>query len=314
MRTLGIQTERHRSNGSFCRFFFAALLVLGMGLLLVLGGCAKKPKPHMGPPSTRPYTVRGVTYYPLASAKGYDETGIASWYGSEFHGRMTSSGEYYDQNDLTCAHTILPFYSVLRVTNLSNGKSVDVRVNDRGPFSKNRLIDLSKAAAKKIGLIGPGSAKVRVCALEQDKPEGKAEDKAPAAGASAPEGEGTLPAPVPAAAPAAEPAAEPASSPATYPAAENDPAPAPAPAPADGQAYYVQVGVFKNLSNVRRIEAKAQQDGYAVRILPMEKGRLMRVLFGPWHGLDAANAALWKIDDDYPQAFLLDENSVDGGQ
>ncbi len=92
----------------------------------------------------------------------YTEVGIASWYGAPFDGRRTSNGEVYDMNDLTAAHRTLPFNSIVRVTNLTNGKHVNVRINDRGPFVANRIIDLSHSAASAIGMLGPGTAEVRL--------------------------------------------------------------------------------------------------------------------------------------------------------
>jgi rare lipoprotein A len=88
--------------------------------------------------------------------------GIASWYGPDFHGRRTANGEIYNMYGMTAAHKTLPFDTMLRVTNLENGRSVVVRVNDRGPYAKGRIIDLSKSAAEKIGMIGPGTARVRL--------------------------------------------------------------------------------------------------------------------------------------------------------
>ncbi|MBL8498083.1 septal ring lytic transglycosylase RlpA family protein [Nitrosomonas sp. JL21] len=107
----------------------------------------------------RPYTVRGVTYVPLATAAGYRETGTASWYGSE-SGSRTAMGARFAPQGLTAAHKTLPLPSKVRVTNLHNGRAVDVVVNDRGPFKKGRLIDLSHGAAKKIGLQGVGKVRV----------------------------------------------------------------------------------------------------------------------------------------------------------
>ncbi|MDO5535926.1 MAG: septal ring lytic transglycosylase RlpA family protein [Desulfovibrionaceae bacterium] len=150
---------------------------------LLLAGCGTKKPAYKGPASTRPYTVRGVTYYPLASARGFEQTGTASWYGPSFHGRLTSSGERYNQNDLTAAHTVLPFHTNVEVTNLSNGKSVVVCINDRGPFARNRVIDLSRAAASRIDMIGPGTARVRIRALDSgDGEEERAPDSADAGG------------------------------------------------------------------------------------------------------------------------------------
>lgn len=112
-----------------------------------------------------PYVVRGVRYYPLPDAQGFVQTGQASWYGRPFHGRTTSNGETYDMYRPTAAHKTLPFGTRVRVENLTNGKSTLVRINDRGPFVKGRIIDLSYGSAKKIGLVGPGVATVRITAL-----------------------------------------------------------------------------------------------------------------------------------------------------
>jgi peptidoglycan lytic transglycosylase len=105
---------------------------------------------------------------------GYVQTGVASWYGEEFHGRKTSSQEVYDMNDLTAAHNSLPLGTFAAVTNLNNGRSVVVRINDRGPFVKNRVIDLSYAAARAIDMIGTGTAPVRIEVLADISPPLKA--------------------------------------------------------------------------------------------------------------------------------------------
>lgn len=118
----------------------------------------------------RPYTALGKRYHPLASAAGYVKRGTASWYGRKFHGRRTSSGEPYDMFAMTAAHPVLPLPSYVRVTNLDNGKSVVVRVNDRGPFLHGRIIDLSYMAAHKLGIAGPGTGRVEVRVLEPDGP------------------------------------------------------------------------------------------------------------------------------------------------
>lgn len=109
-----------------------------------------------------PYTVNGATYRPLADGRGYRERGVASWYGKKFHGRRTSNGETYDMYAMTAAHTTLPLPSYVRVRNLKNGRSVVVRVNDRGPFLHSRLIDLSYAAAAKLGIADEGTGLVEV--------------------------------------------------------------------------------------------------------------------------------------------------------
>ena len=114
------------------------------------------------------YEQSGRTYRVLDSSYGYDEQGLASWYGEQFHGRPTSSGEPYDMYRLSAAHRTLPLPSWVRVTNLANGESVVLRVNDRGPFSDpdRRIIDVSYAAAVRLGMVGTGTAPVRVEAVE----------------------------------------------------------------------------------------------------------------------------------------------------
>ncbi len=114
-----------------------------------------------------PYQVNGVWYYPKVDY-GYRETGIASWYGPNFHGNLTANGEVFDQHQMTAAHRTLPMPSLVRVTNLDNGRSVEVRVNDRGPFKNGRIIDLSSRASELLGFQKAGTAKVLVEILEPE--------------------------------------------------------------------------------------------------------------------------------------------------
>lgn len=114
-----------------------------------------------------PYKVDGVWYRPEVDYR-YSETGIASWYGPGFHGKSTANGEVFDENELTAAHKTLPLPSIVRVTNLENGRSVIARVNDRGPFKKSRIIDMSKRSAELLGFRAKGVAKVRVEVLEKE--------------------------------------------------------------------------------------------------------------------------------------------------
>lgn len=123
-----------------------------------------EPKSKYGNPTS--YVVFGRRYYVLPSAKGYIEQGIASWYGTKFHGRRTSSGETYDMYAMTAAHKTLPLPTYARVTNKRNGRSIIVRINDRGPFHKNRIIDLSYAAATKLGIVTRGTGLVEVRAID----------------------------------------------------------------------------------------------------------------------------------------------------
>ncbi len=106
------------------------------------------------------YVVFGRRYFIMDSASGFVEKGIASWYGRKFHGRATASGEIYDMHAMTAAHKSLPLPTWVRVRNLDNGKSIVVKVNDRGPFVDDRIIDLSYEAAKRLDMIGPGTARV----------------------------------------------------------------------------------------------------------------------------------------------------------
>lgn len=120
-----------------------------------------------------PYKIMGTTYYPKEDYN-YSETGIASWYGEDFHAKKTANGENYDMNTLTAAHRTLPLPSIVKVTNLENGRSLVLRVNDRGPYAKNRIIDISKRGAQLLGFQAQGTAKVRVEILEQESKELKA--------------------------------------------------------------------------------------------------------------------------------------------
>lgn len=152
--------------------------LLPLILILFLTSCARPPrsvpKYNYGyskkiPAWLKPYTINGKTYFPLPSAKGYEEICIASWYGPGFHGNKSASGERYNMYDFTAAHKILPIGTYVLVTNLENGRQVVVRINDRGPFVNNRCIDLSYSAAKALGIIGKGLAKVKIVALSEGK-------------------------------------------------------------------------------------------------------------------------------------------------
>jgi len=132
--------------------------------------------------NSRPYTVFGTTYTPLEKATNFSQRGLASWYGKRFHGKPTSSGEPYDMYAMSAAHPTLPIPSYARVTNVTNGRSVVVRINDRGPFHPGRVMDVSYAAAHRLGFAGRGSAEVTVEAIQA----GDARQPVAAAGAAAP--------------------------------------------------------------------------------------------------------------------------------
>ncbi len=136
-------------------------------------GCAVSDKQIPGykktdivlPESLKPYSVNGKLYYPLPMKGGFVQEGVASWYGKKFHRKKTANGEIFNMWDKTAAHKTLPFGTYVKVENLSNQREVVVRINDRGPFVKGRIIDLSYGAAREIGLIGPGVTRVRMVAL-----------------------------------------------------------------------------------------------------------------------------------------------------
>ncbi len=138
--------------------------------LLFLTACGIKSKPYSFTPEqrARAYTVRGETYYPLVNAKGFVERGHASWYGPGFHGKLTASGEVYNQNDMTAAHKHLPLGTYVYVQHLENKKIIRVKVNDRGPFIDDRVIDLSKEAAIEIGMFEQGVAQVSIATEKDD--------------------------------------------------------------------------------------------------------------------------------------------------
>lgn len=149
------------------------ILVLTVVMLATAGCQSTPPPPASAPPAvtttvprandkTDPYVVLGRRYVPLKTSQGYHERGVASWYGPKFHGRPTANGERFDMNTMTAAHKTLPLPCYAEVTNLRNGRRVTVRINDRGPFVDNRLIDLSRAAAQALDMVGPGTTLVDV--------------------------------------------------------------------------------------------------------------------------------------------------------
>ena len=158
----------NKSTTIFVPIIFAAFLFF-------INGCVSSPpspiKPSSKPPPQRPaghpkpYRVYGKWYQPLPDSKGFRQSGLASWYGRDFHGKKTSSGEIYNMYAMTAAHKTLPLGTYVRVYHRTNNRSVEVRINDRGPFVRGRIIDLSYTAAKDLGVVGPGTAKVEVIAL-----------------------------------------------------------------------------------------------------------------------------------------------------
>lgn len=156
-----------------------------LGMLALLAGCTTTVEPDGYSQATaisgtggvykvgKPYKIMGKTYYPKEDYN-YSEVGVASWYGSDFHNKKTANGEKYDMHTLTAAHRTLPLPSIVKVTNLENGRSLVLRVNDRGPYAKNRIIDISKRGAQLLGFQTKGTAKVRVELMEKESKELKA--------------------------------------------------------------------------------------------------------------------------------------------
>jgi rare lipoprotein A len=201
------------------------------------------------------YDVFGRRYHVLASADGYRESGVASWYGRDFHGLSTSSGEPYDMHQLTAAHTRLPLPTWVEVTNLENGKRVVVRVNDRGPFVDDRIIDLSYAAATELDMIRNGTARVEVRALR-----GAAQPAAAAPGNPLP------------------------SAPVTVPPVAAAPVTGLSAAVAAEDAMFVQVGAFSQRDNAAKLVDRLKASGFANPVVVTDAdGRrtLHRVRLGP---------------------------------
>jgi rare lipoprotein A len=221
--------------------------------------------------TARPYVVMGKSYTPMTALAPYKARGIASWYGRRYHGKATSSGEPYDMYAMTAAHTTLPIPSYARVTNLKSGKSVVVRINDRGPFMEGRIIDLSYTAAHRIGVLAGGSAMVEVETILPDAAGGVLA-RAPSAPVSA--------APPPEAPPIAP--ARDIESAATSPVPVEPPPPAPV--TADAAGYYVQLGAFGSRDNAENFLARmrAQVDWLAGTLHIFARDGFYRVHAGPY--------------------------------
>jgi rare lipoprotein A len=207
-----------------------AAAVAALAAVLLIAGCGPKRKARHAPARVpRP---------------GHTETGIASWYGHPYHGRRAANGEVYDMEAMTAAHKTLPFETWVRVENLSNRKKVEVRVTDRGPFVAGRIIDLSRAAAREIDLIGPGTARVKLVVIA---PPRRAPERTPAPAASG------APAPPVSAAPPAAPA-----------------------------RFAVQVGAFRDRSSAERVRAEMESRHGAAQLVERPgEAPLWRVLVGP---------------------------------
>jgi rare lipoprotein A len=203
--------------------------------------------------ANRPYSVLGRDYTPHRDTGAYRERGVASWYGRKFHGQKTSSGEIYDMYGMTAAHPTLPIPSYARVTNPANGKSVTVRINDRGPFHAGRIIDLSYAAAWKLGYVGNGSTLVEVVSLRLGL-----EDVAP-----------TIPSSVD------DPIAK---------LIQDETAPRPLPEILDSGGIYLQLGAFGNSDNAETLRGRLARElgSLGDRLHIRAGGGMYRLHLGPW--------------------------------
>jgi rare lipoprotein A len=245
---------------------------------------SEEPRSERGNPPF--YDVLGKRYHVLPTSAGYRARGVASWYGPDFHGLATSSGERYDMNAMTAAHTTLPLPTWVEVTNLENGRHVIVKVNDRGPFVDNRLIDLSYAAAQELDMVRNGTARVEVRTVAAPG------SREPVLAALPPP---VAPAPV---AEAAPPAAAP-QRPVIVPTAPDAPPPLAASvlglpsvlssAPASESRMFVQAGAFAQRDNALRLVARLKASGFANSFVVSDGagGRVLhRVRFGPIRDAD----------------------------
>ncbi|MDN3987323.1 septal ring lytic transglycosylase RlpA family protein [Zwartia vadi] len=223
----------------------------------------------------RPYTALGKSFTPDTSGRPYRVQGRASWYGRKFHGKPTSSGERYDMYAMTAAHPTLPIPSYVRVTRVSTGKTVVLRVNDRGPFLAGRVIDLSYVAAYKLGVLAPGSAEVIVERIMPEEIRGWR--------AQAP-----TPSPVPPPAPVQAPAQTPAVAPVVAAVSRSTPA-------VGGVSFYLQAGAFSDparaQSLVSELSGKVPADLGAGINIDQSTSNLYRVRIGPFANREAATQA-----------------------
>lgn len=248
-----------RRNFSFesilARILWAVMCVLAIS-------CAHTPRDAESPPAAtkglKPYKVMGRWYYPIGDATGFEQQGLASWYGEPFHGRRTSNGEVYDMHGISAAHKTLPLGTYVSVQNQDNGKELTLRINDRGPFVAGRIIDLSMGAARRLDVLGAGTANVIVTAL------GKPSD--------------TGPSPMPQA-PASTGGADTVAPPVSF-------------TPIDYYSgnFTFQVGAFKNAENAEALRARLDANYLNAHVSPYFDGQetIYRVRVGLCHDLRTA--------------------------
>jgi rare lipoprotein A len=292
-------------------------LCLTVALLAAVTACSGRHGPTVAQRGLykvgAPYTIDGVTYVPTEEFQ-HVETGMASWYGPGFHGKYTANGEVYDQTERTAAHRTLQMPSVLRVTNLETGQSTVVRVNDRGPFARSRVLDVSRTAAEELGMVGRGTARVRIEQLEQESQlvkqialNGGGPDEQRAALARPIATPTVAVAQAPAALPPPAQAPSPATPPVTvYPSSPRPSPPAEGPGFSTGQptvgsiaaaatsaqpagGFYVQTGAFSSVGNAEKQRGLVTSYG-STEISPASSGgrEVYRVRVGPYSTQEAA--------------------------
>jgi rare lipoprotein A len=284
-----------------------------LALAALLASCATDPSPRPGGGTYKvgtPYQIGGVWYYPKEDPF-YAETGIASWYGEDFHGKLTANGERYNMDALTAAHRTLPLPTIVRVTNLETGKSLRLRVNDRGPYARGRIIDVSRRAADLLGFQRNGTARVRV----EYEGRGKVADPTQSADLDPNHAPATPVRAAPLSSVASTDLAPPPGAQASAPASATSSLPVPPAAastasPADNEPdgvvstqqvpamtrLWVQVGSFTSRQNADRLVSSLSRVGVAQSSRIMLNGKPMfRVRFGPFNAVEEADTMLDKV-------------------
>ncbi len=274
-------------------------------------------------PKIKPYSVMGKTYWPVQSGLGFQEEGFASWYGIDFHGKKTATGEVYDMFSISAAHKTLPLGTKVRVTNLENGRELELVVNDRGPFVDGRIIDLSYASARLLGMADNGLARVRVVGVEENPVLAKANNKgltvasASASSTSSAAGrarptftEKDISEGPPRAQASAAPQRRAAQAPAVGARTRPEPtqqASLPQGLESDGARYSVQVGAFSQDENARKVKDRLVQSGF--RKAKVERtvrgGRELSVVkAGSFDAREQAEEVLRAVQGEFPASFI----------
>jgi rare lipoprotein A len=260
-----------------------------------------------------PYQINGVWYYPAVDYN-YDETGVASWYGEQFDQKYTANGEIFDLNELTAAHRTLPMPSIVQVTNLSNGRALQLRVNDRGPFARGRIIDVSRRASQLLGFATNGTALVRVKIMMEDSIQVAELARRNGGDARVLVAEAPSVAKVAAAPEVAHQASAPPAAPVS--AVQSPPIVAELPAmpekvkiawPAPSTRIFVQAGAFSMRDNAQRLQARiATLGGVQVTTASVKGIEMYRVRLGPLASVEEADQLLARVvDSGYPEARIV---------